>query len=116
MPIIITFNHRPKWIKKFGIKYQKSDFVLVGWQRDDLPIFGQLQDILVAEKVLFKVLKYENMGIDRHYHSYTIQRTPEEVLIWFSDIVDHQIYQGHTLTSNSNTYVTLHSHIEKIVK
>lgn len=47
-----------------GIKYNCLDFVIKGWQDDDLPQFGQIKDILVVnETALFHVKQLELTGI-----------------------------------------------------
>ena len=65
-PIRLLFN---------GVKFQKTDFVLVDWQEDDSPLFCSITDIVVVncEYILFKVKHYRTCGIDYHYHSYLIE-------------------------------------------
>ena len=55
------------------------DYVLIGWQEDDLPLFGLIEDILVINGcALFKVIKYATLKIDRHYHSFHIKKSSDQ--------------------------------------
>ena len=86
--------------------------MLIGWQDDDLPLFGHINDIVVVNgSVLFLVHKYETIGIDRHYHSYCIQKKCNSDLYWLSELVDYYPYQGHAL-QNGCIYITFRSYIE----
>ena len=86
---------RPKWVILTGIKYSYFDYVLIGWQDDDLPLFGRVHDILVFESsVSFKVRKYETLGINRHYHSFCIKKRCDYSLYWNSELLDYYPYQG----------------------
>ena len=67
--------YRPKWIVNMGIKYTFEEFVIIGWQCDDLPVFGQVTHIVVVNDfVLFGVTPFSTLSIDRHYHSYIIRK------------------------------------------
>ena len=97
-----------------GIKYTFSEFVVIGWQCDDLPVFGQIQHIAVVNDfVLFGVTLYSTLGIDRHYHSYIIIRTNEVAIYSLSDLVDYQPLRAQYLR-NGHLYITLRSHIENV--
>lgn len=52
------------------------------------------------------------MGIDHHFHSYSIEKTESQGVLWLSEVVDYHALQAHQL-SNHNLYITLRSHIEK---
>lgn len=109
-------NYRPKWIIKSGIKYQKPDYVIMGWQEDDLPIFGQIQDIMVTDhdEVFFELMAYDTLGIHRHYHSFVIQKSLHEAAILsISELGYHETFYAHRLI-NDSLYITLRSHIEKL--
>ena len=64
--------------------------------------------------MLLQVNKYRTVGIDRHYHSFCINKTTEECVCWLSELVDYHPFQGHRL-SNDSLYITFRSHIERIV-
>ena len=83
-------------------------------QEDDLPLFGRINDIiLINGSVLFRANQYRTQGIDRHYHSFCISNTAVESVCWLSELVDYHPLKGHRLL-NSNFYITLCSHIEKM--
>ena len=97
-----------------GIKYLQSDYVLLGWQEDDLPIFGRIQYIAVFNNnPMFGVVKYYASGIDRHYHSFIIRKTSEVAIYWLSELADYQPLQAHLLR-NGCVHITFCSHIENI--
>ena len=96
-----------------GIKYNYLDYVIKGWQEDDLPLFCQIKDILVVnETALFHVIECETVGIDRHYHSFSIHMTGREAVIFLSELIDYHTFQGHKL--KGNLYITTRSFIEKL--
>ena len=81
-----------------GIKYAVSDYVLVGWQEDDLPIFGRIQYIAVLNhSTLLVVTLYNTFGITRHYHSFVVSRTAEVDAFWLGQLQDYAVFQGHQL-------------------
>ena len=90
----------------------QSDYVLIGWQNDDLPIFGHIQYIaIVNELVLFGICIYHAYGIDRHYHSFALEksRTGEISVCSLSELVDRQTFRAHLL-HDGFLYVTFCSH------
>ena len=109
------FCCRPKWISLASTKYSYLDYVLVGWQDDDLPLFGRIHEILVINSTaLFQVCKYTTLGIDRHYHSFCIEKQSNTAFYWLSELVDYYPYEGHVLL-NGCLYVTFRSHIPKYI-
>lgn len=114
--VTLSIIYRPKWIVKNGSKYSYLDYVIIGWQEDDLPLFGRVEDIFVVNNntPLFHVLKYVTLGIDRHYHSFCIKKTDAHCVCWLSELIDYHPMQAHNL-SNSNLYITFRSHIEKLI-
>ena len=50
-PIHIHTLYRPKWVIQMGIKYMKSDF------ENDLPVFGQIQYIILLVVTLLSCLR-----------------------------------------------------------
>ena len=91
-----------------------SDFVLVGWQEDDLPIFGRIQYIAVINEVaLCGLCMYFTYGIDRHFHSFTLNKTGEMKLHSFTELVDNQSYRAHVL-QNGVLCLTFRYHVENL--
>ena len=89
-------------------------YILVGWQDDDLPIFGRIQYIVVISgKTLFGVFVYRAYGIDHHYHSFLIDKTGEVAMYWLTQLADYQPLQAHLLRSGC-LCITFRSHIENM--
>ncbi len=108
------YIYRPRWVIHLGIKYMCSDYLLVGWQDDDLPIFGRVQSIIVVKgNAMFLVGVYNTLGIERHYHSFVINKTANVATCWLSELADYQPLQAHLLT-NGRVYITFRAHIENI--
>ena len=105
---------RPAWVIVEGVKYQPHDYVVTGWQDDDLPIFSSIQSIFVAcDTVVFKTKRATSLGIDRHYHSLLIQETSTEHPVCLSELKVNCVYHSHLL-NNGGLYITIRSHIENI--
>lgn len=106
--------NRPSWIALNGFKYCVCDYLFVDWREDDLPVFGQIKEILVVNHkvILFKVVLYETLGVDRHYHSFVLQCENTCLLYSFSELKDYQPMRAHML--NTKLYLTLHRHVENI--
>ena len=104
---------RPKWIIHMGVKYTFTEYVLIGWQDDDLPAFGQIQYIVVIEGiVLFTVTEYHTLSIDWHFHSCVINRSDKVELCSLSELVYYHPFRAHNL--NGHQYITFHSHIKNV--
>ena len=117
LPCFPSFPHvyiRPRWIVHMGVKYTFTEYVLIGWQDDDLPAFGQIQCIVVMDSiVLFQVTKCHTLGIDRHFHSYVISRSNGVELCSLLELVDYHPFRAHNL--NGHQYITFRSHIENVL-
>lgn len=89
----------------------KSDFVLIGWQDNDLPIFGRIQQIIIIKNIaLFVVSIYSAYGIDRHYHSFVIKESGEVATKCLPNLAALQTFQGHI--KGAVLYITFRSFIE----
>ena len=110
-----TYMCRPNWVTHKRSKYSVSDYLLIGWQDNDLPIFGKVQFIaVVIGKPLFAICSYRTIGIDRHSHSFVLSRGTEAYLMyWLSELPLCQLFKAHQLT-NGCCYITFRSHIEKL--
>ena len=108
---------RPQWVSYQGVKYSVQDYVTVGWQIDDLPVFGRIEYIAVVdERVLFSVSVYHTYSIDHHYQSYLIEKRAQSdcIYTWLTDLVDFYSIKAHSLR-NGFLCITLRHHIERIV-
>ena len=94
-----------------GTKYRCHDYVIIGWQDDDLPKFGRIRDLIVVQDtIFFELTCVVTLGIDRHFHSFNTNKG--EMVLQVSELVDHQVFNTHFLTIGL-LYITFHSHIEK---
>lgn len=94
--IKLIFFFSPKWITLMGIKYCLNDFVIIGWEVNDLPMFGQIMEIFsVKEKTFLQLRKYKTHGILKHYHSFSIKTTSDGTVLLLQDILYYQVYQEH---------------------
>ena len=109
---------RPSWIFLNGVKYQIADYVITGWQDDDLPLFSYISSIYVVNNIpFFKATANRTCGVDRHFHSYLLEACPdepEENITCVSSLIDHQAYQSHLLC-NGGLYINVRSNVEKMV-
>ena len=97
-----------------GVKYSYSDYVIIGWQQDDLPCFGLIKDIFVAKQIcILLVQEYKTIGVDRHYHSFCIETTNKEVAFSIHGMFEHHTFRAHHL-SNGHLCITFRSHIERL--
>lgn len=93
-----------------GIKYTNSDYILIGWHKNDLPVFGRIQYIFVINNAAFFVVTvYHVFGIDSHYHSFVIYNTEEVVMKSFKDLPEHQSFRAHL--KGGSLFITFKSHL-----
>ena len=90
----MTFNSllytcRVAWVKLVGIKYHPKEFIVLGWQQDDLPIFGKILAIFAskAHEVYYRIVEYYTRGISRHFHSFVVEKTTTEKFV--SDFIEY---------------------------
>ncbi len=96
------------------MRYAINDYLIVSWQEDDLPLFGKVEDIVVIEeKALFCVSKYQTHGFDHHFHCYVITKVEERLSCWLSDIIDYQPLKAHSRRDGSLCIVTRYF-VEKV--
>lgn len=85
--------------------------MLIGWQDDDLPQFGEITDLLaITSTHLMAVKVYSTEGLDRHVHSYVIQSTDRLNLISLCEL---SVYPPTVCHSVHRLYVTTKSNLIK---
>ena len=108
---MVTF--RTSWVKCNGRKYQVGDYLLTGWQQDDLPTFGRVIVIFLIKNCTYvKVTKFRTKGIDRHYHSYVLEYDRSEEVKSVDSLGNSQTYNAHLLR-NDLLYITMKCHVER---
>ena len=110
---------RRRWVKCNGTKYQAQDYLLIGWQDDDLPIFGRIKTIYHIDNAIyfaiyFQIAKFPTLRIDCHFHS--IVSGPKmlvEQVQCIDSFLTTQVFSAHLLR-NDSLYITLRSHVERL--
>lgn len=109
-----VLSSRPSWIKTHGEQYYRNDFVLVGWQEDDLPQFAKIKDILVLVETPVLVLeRYTTLGINNHILCYLIECTFQTFALCISGLVDTHSFTAHTYIGDRGLYIAMHSYVVK---
>ena len=102
--------YRLKWIRCQGTVYRLAQFVLSGWQDDDLPQFSKIEQLISIQNVAIMVaIHYHTVGIDRHYHSYLIGSTRCKSVIPLANVDSHPPVNVRALPSGM--YLTLCYHV-----
>ena len=72
------YSYRTSWVKFNSIKYQPQDYVIIGWQDNDLSLFGRLLVVYVTHgTVFFKISSLVTLGIDHHFYSFVLDRSTD---------------------------------------
>ncbi len=118
MTITFTTNfwYRPNWIKIYGNRYYRSDFVHDGFQEDDLPVFCKIVDIIIlAETIpLLQLDVYKRWVSTATYHliKYLVLLI---TLFLLSQLHHKDQYYAHSSPGDSNTYIAMKSHVTNII-
>ena len=85
-------------MERRGTVYKTPCIVFVEFQCD-IPIFGQVQDILFIQEKFFLVLQLLKAEVfNSHFHAYEVQRTTLIYVCEVDSLVDHHplwIYQSY---------------------
>ena len=102
------------WIKIRGETYHPSEFVLCGFQEDDLPIFGRIDDIMVVTSTpIFSIRLFTTLGINNHLLSYAIEHAHRStlILIHVSQLIYPEPLSPHQRIGDDNVYIALRSQV-----
>ena len=104
---------RTSWVKFNGITYQPQDYVIIGWQDNDLHLFARILEVHIANNtIFFKVVSLITEGIESHFHSFVINNCVDEsLLVQTEELVTSQVYTANLC--KGSLYITFHTHIEK---
>ena len=105
--------YRVKWIKLFGEEYHESNFVLLGKQENDLPLFGKIKDIMIinGSSALFQVEEYFTVGLNNHLLCHAIVSTHSFKTLIVSHLVDKYPYSAHCCIGDANLYISMLSDV-----
>ncbi len=104
--------YRPNWIKLYGQEFHHSEYVLCGWQEDDLPLFGRIKDILVVVGTpLFTLSLYQTLGINNHLLCFAITSAHQSSVIRVSELVHRKTLCAHSSFGDSHLYIAMRSRV-----
>ena len=107
-----TCSHSPNWIKIYGETYHRSEFVICGFQEDDLPIFGRIDAIMVITGTpIFSLRIFRTLGLSNHLLCYAIERLHKTSLVLLSQLMHKEPLTPHQRTGDDNVYITLRFHV-----
>lgn len=100
-----------------SVVYKKRAIVVLAAEEDDLPVFGEIQHVVVVDvdNYYFVVLILDTICFQPHLHSYEVQHpsSPEYGVVKPNDLVDHHPLGLYTCTvlHQSLQLVSLKYHI-----
>lgn len=104
--------YSPSWIKTHGEEYHPGDYILIGKQVDDLPVFAKITDLIViVDYPVAEVNVCRTVGLVNHLMSYMIVLSLHFCCVSLLSLAESHPYTAHTL-DNGNLYVTLRSNVE----
>ena len=83
----------------------------MGWQPDDLPLFGKVMDVLVGGCPLLWLQHFATEGINLHLQSYQVSPTLTKSLIVLSSLEHKSVFTPHTYLGDRNQYITMRSYV-----
>ena len=96
----------------YGQEYHRLQFVTVGFQDDDLPLFGQITDILVLVGTpLVSVKLYTTLGINNHLSCFAIACTYQYSIFPVSKLVSLEPLTAHKSIGDENIYIAMRLHV-----
>ena len=105
-----ALQHKP--VCQMGMKHTVSEFLVAGWQDDNLQSLWEIQYIVVVSGNSFLLADlYVTQGILWHCHSSVVQTTSGIGAYYLSELAKYQPLQAHQ-QSNDNLWTTFYSHIE----
>ena len=91
---------RVDWIEWQGKKYCLDDVVFCGF-KDERPQFGKINEIIMIISHVFLVLSiYITNGIDRHYNSILIEKSPNLDLKHLTEDSAFSMFKQHTFETH----------------
>ncbi len=105
---------RPNWMKIYGQEYHRLCYLQVGWQDNDLPLFGKVLDVVVISRTpLVSVQVHCTEGINLHIQTYQIVPIGETKLLLLSRLHNKVVYYAHIFSGNRKLYITMRSMVSR---
>jgi len=102
----------PNWIKIHGEEYHFGDYILIGRQPDDLPVFAKITDLMViVDYPVSEVNICRTVGLVNHLMSYMIVPSLQLHCVSLINLVECHPYSAHTF-DDGGLYITLRSRVE----
>ena len=84
----------------------------IGWQPDDLPLFGKVIDVLIVGGCpLLWLQHFATEGINVHLQSYQVLPTLIKSLMVLSSLENKSVFTPHTYLGDHNQYITMRSYM-----
>ena len=79
--------------------------MLCGFQEDDLPIFGRIDDIMVVTSTpMFSIRLFTTLGINNHLLNYAIEHAHCSTLILISQLIYPEPLSPYQRIGDDNVY------------
>lgn len=83
-------------------------YVLCDKQRNDLPQFGKIKEILVVGNIPMVYLEmYLTSGINNHLMCHQITRSHKFQVLPISSLIDYHPYSSHTFIGDGQLYLAM---------
>ena len=101
----------------YGEKFYRSEFVILDFQSDDLPLFGKIEEILVVASnlPLLAVKIYRTEGINVHIDGYQVSPTNKIIVVLLSNIKYKHSFASHTFIGDGFLYIVSKSHFLTLI-
>ena len=110
--VFVSYPYRPTWIRIYGQEFHHSEYLLCGWQDNDLPVFGMIKDILViAGTPLISLCLHKTLGINNHLLCFAITSAYQSSLISLSHVVYRRPLCAHSILGDGHLYIAMRSHV-----
>ena len=96
-----------KWIEVCGTRYQKPCILAVTTDpEEELPIFGDLSTIYMAnDKVFFHVKILDTLSYDHHHHAYLLKPSVTEKSVCYDSLLSFVPLHLRTLPHTNGVFV-----------
>ena len=106
------FSFSPSWIHVHGETYHPSEFVICGFQDDDLPLFARIDDIMVITATpVLSVRVFRTVGINNHLQCYAIEHAHQRSFILVTQLVHPEPLSPHQKLGDKNIYIALRTYV-----
>lgn len=109
-----VYDCRPNWIRIHGQEYHPLEFVTIGFQPDDLPTFGQIDEILLVRTPILSVKVYTTLRINSHHSYFAIVCGYQHLFIHLTKLVHSEPLCAHQSLGGANIYIAMRSNVVNV--